>query len=207
MAAIITRAGLGFAWPRTQRFLSRRGVPDEAIRPSEAYAVTFVNSASEIPDQLWATFSPPLEGRWLYEALEQSDLDSQFTFLYARISRNGVPVGVAPAFVMDVPIEQVTPEALLKPLRTLARVVPSILYQRTLFLGCPCSTEGTIGVLSGTGRRAVLLALQDALEKKARKLRAELIVWKDMPESMLFDLDWVMKRRRLFRVVSFRPRL
>jgi Peptidogalycan biosysnthesis/recognition len=202
MSSIYTRDNLAFAWPRPQRFLSRRSLPEEALRPSAAYAVTFVNSAAEIPDELWATFSPPLEGRWLYEALEQSDLDAQFNFLYARISKNGVPVAVAPAFVMDVPIQRVTPEALLKPLRIMARLLPSILYQRTLFLGCPCSTEGTVGILPCAGRRAVLLALQDALEEKARKLHAELIVWKDMPESISSDLDWLTKRRRLLRAVS-----
>ncbi len=200
---IHTRSGLPFVRPSPQRFSSRRSLPDEAVRPSAGYAVTFVNSAAQIPEELWAaTFSPPLEGQWLYEALEKSELHGQFTFLYALISQSGVPVGVAPAFVMDVPIERVTPEKLLKPLRTMARVLPSILYQRTLFLGCPCSTEGTVGVLSCAGRHTVLLALQDALEEKARELRAELIVWKDMPESISFDLEWVMKRRRLFRAVS-----
>ncbi len=200
---INTRDGFPFVRPSPRRFVWRRSLPDEAVSPSAVYAVTFVNSAAEIPDELWAaTFSPPLEGRWFFEALEQSELGGQFTFLYARISRNGVPVGIAPAFVMDVPIEQATPETLLQPLRIMARVLPSILYQRTLFLGCPCSTEGNVGVLPGAGRRAILLALQDALEKKARELNAELIVWKDMPESISFDLDWVAKRRRLFRVVS-----
>ncbi len=203
MSAINTRDRLPFVRPRPQRFVSRRNFLVVTSRPDTAYTVTFVNSAAEIPDEVWAaTFSPPLEGRWFYEALERSDLDGQFTFLYARISQSGVPVGVAPAFVMDVPIEQVTPEKLLKPLRTVARFLPSILYQRTLFLGCPCSTEGAVGIVPGADRRAVLLSLQDALEQKARELRAELIVWKDMPESHSVDLDWVTKRRRLLRAVS-----
>ncbi len=163
--------------------------------------VTFVDSAAEIPDELWTAGFPPLEGRWFYEALEQSNLEDQFTFLYARISQSGVPVGVAPVFLTDVPVERVAPEMLLKPLRAFARVLPSILHQRTLFVGCPC-TEGAIGILPGADRRAALLALQKGLEEKALELNAELIVWKDIPPDIVQDLDWLTKRRRLFRSVS-----
>ena len=47
-----------------------------------------------------------------------------------------------------------------------------------------------------------MLALQNALEKKAKDLGAELIVWKDMPAAISPDLDWLTMRRRLFRIVS-----
>jgi hypothetical protein len=188
--------------PRPWRFVLGRSILDEAVR-SAGYNVTFVTSAAEIPDEIWtAGFSPPLEGRWCYEALEQSGLEKQFTFLYARICRNGVPVGVAPLFVMDVPLERVTPDKLLKPLRAMARILPSILYQRTLFVGSPGSDQGTIGLIAGIDRRAVLLALQDGLENKARELDAELIIWKELPGSLSADFEWLMTRRRLFRAAS-----
>lgn len=204
MVSIDTSTGFADsgASARPRRFILGRSVPDEAVRGA-AYDVAFVTSTAEIPGELWtAGFPAPLEGRWWYEALEQSALEGQFTFLYARISREGVPVGVAPCFVMDVPLERVTPEKLVTPLRAIARILPSILYQRTLFVGSPCSDEGTIGLLPGVNRRAVLLALQNGLEQEARNLGAELIVWKEMPASVSPDLDWLMTRRRLFRAIG-----
>jgi Acetyltransferase (GNAT) domain len=204
MVSIATRTDLAdaTAGSRPWRSLLGRSIPDEAVRGA-VYDVAFVNSTAEIPDELWtAGFPAPLEGRWWYEVLEQSALESQFTSLYARISRNGVPVGVAPCFVMDVPLERVTPEKLLKPLRAMAQILPSILYQRTLFVGSPSSNESTIGLLPGVDRREVLLALQIEFERKARELGVELIVWKDMPASVWPDLDWLMTRRRLFRTVG-----
>src|SRR5579883_388883 len=75
-----------------------------------AYGIAFVSSASQVPDRLWV--SAPgfrVEGRRWYEALEQSALDGQFKFLYAVISHSGEPIGVAPAFLMDVPMARVAP--------------------------------------------------------------------------------------------------
>lgn len=164
--------------------------------------VTFVKSSAEIPAELWNTaFAPPLEGRWLYESLEQSGMEHQFSLFYALLSHRGLPAGIAPVFLMDVPMERVTPAKLLKTLRVMGRLLPSILYQRTLFVGCPCG-EGAIGFLPGADRRALLLALQDGLIDKARELGAELIAWKDMSPSLSADLDWLSTRRRLFRVTG-----
>src|SRR5271165_3182203 len=190
------------SWIRTRHSTAFK-LPEAIERRSSSYSVTFLSSAAAIPDELWAmAFPPPCEGRWLYEALERSGLENQFNFLYAYIWKDGAPVGVAPAFVMDVPIMRVTPEKLLKPLQMLARVMPSVLYQRTLFAGSPSSTEGAIGLLPGCNARQAMLALQDALEKKACQAGAELIVWKEMPPRHAAALDWVMKRRRLFRTAS-----
>jgi hypothetical protein len=47
-----------------------------------------------------------------------------------------------------------------------------------------------------------LLALQNALERKARELGAALVVWKDMPPGISQGLDWLVKHRRLHRAVS-----
>ena len=50
----------------------------------QAYEVEFLETASQIPNGLWdACFQPPAEGRWWYEALDQSGIEDQFTFLYA----------------------------------------------------------------------------------------------------------------------------
>jgi hypothetical protein len=170
---------------------------------TQAYEVEFLTKASQIPDDLWDTcFQLPGEGRWWYEALEQSGIDDQFTFLYGLIKHLARPVGIAPAFVMDMPVEQVAPQEFLQLLRFIGKIVPSVLCQRTLFVGSPILDEGRVGLISNVNRRAALLALQIALEAKASELRASLIVWKDFPESSSADMNWLSHRRRLFRVVS-----
>ena len=170
------------------------------VRP---YEVEFVKKASQIPDDLWdACFQVPDPGRWWYQALEQSGIDDQFTFFYGLIKHLGYPVGIAPVFTMDMPVEQVAPQEFLRPLRLVGKVVPSVLRQRTLFVGSPILDEGRVGLIADANRRAALLALQIALEAKAAELRAYLIVWKDFPESSSADLSWLSQQRRLFRVVS-----
>ena len=170
----------------------------------EPYEVEFLKKSTEIPNGLWdACFQVPGEGRWWYEALDQSGIEDQFTFFYGLIKHLGCPVGIAPVFTMDVPVEQVAPHEFLRLLRLVGKIVPSVLYQRTLFVGSPVLDESRVGLISHVNRRAALLALQVALEKKAAEIRAPLIVWKDFPESSSADLNWLAQQRRLFRVISF----
>lgn len=166
--------------------------------------VRFADRADAVPSILWQTcFAPPLEGRWWYESLEAAGLDDQFRFSYAILCLDGREVGLAPLFRMDVPIELVMPPALLPVLRLLGRVLPSLLHQRTLFIGSPCADEGTVGILPGVDRRAALLCLQDALEARAATLGATMLVWKDMPAELDEDFAWLAERRRLFPLISF----
>ena len=168
------------------------------------FSVRFVDSESQVDPALWdACFAPPLEGRWWYSTLEQCGLEDQFAFLYGVIHRDGVAVGIAPAFVMDFPVALVAPRALRRAIEGLARVFPSLFCPRTLFVGSPCADEGTVGMLRGVDSRSALLALQLALEARARALGAALLVWKDFPASYASDLKWLAQQQRLFRVVSF----
>ena len=167
------------------------------------FQVEFLETASQIPNGLWdACFQPPAEGRWWYEALDQSGIEDQFTFLYALINHFGSPVGIAPAFFMDVPVDQVAPQQFLRLLRLVGKIIPSVLSQRTLFVGSPILDEGRVGLIPHVNRRGALLSLQLALEAKANELRAPLIVWKDFPESSVADFNWLSRQRRLFRVIS-----
>jgi Acetyltransferase (GNAT) domain len=104
---------------------------------------------------------------------------------------------------MDLPVEQVAPREFLRLLRLVGKIVPSVLCQRTVFVGSPVLDEGKVGLVSQVNRRTALLALQVALEKKADELRAPLIVWKDFLESSSADLKWLSHERKLFRVISF----
>jgi hypothetical protein len=171
---------------------------------SERYAVRFVPSAAQVPAELWdQCFAPPLEGRWWYETLEQSSLEAQFTFLYGILLEGGRGVGIAPVFLMDVPIELVVPPEIFPFFRVAGRVFPSIKYQRTLFVGSPCSDEGTVGLLPEVDRRAALFCVHKSVEEKAKALKAPMLVWKDFPDEFAADLDWIAEQNGLFRLVSY----
>jgi len=168
------------------------------------YQVEFFDKASQVPSDLWdACFQPPAAGRWWYETLDQSGIEDQFIFFYALIKHLGCPVGIAPIFVIDVIVGKVLREEFLRLFRLVGKIIPSVLRQRTLFVGSPVLDESTVGLISHVNRRAALLALQVALEKKADELDVPMIVWKDFPESSTADLNWLSRQRRLFRVVSF----
>src|ERR1700747_2701020 len=121
----------------------------------DAYQIEFFETASQIPNDLWEVcFQPPAEGRWWYEALEQSGIENQFTFFYGLIKHLGHSVGIAPVFVMDVPIDQVAPQQFLRLLRLVGKFVSSVLCQRTLFVGFPILYEGRGALDSHVKRHA-----------------------------------------------------
>jgi hypothetical protein len=169
----------------------------------QRYEVEFLRKASQIPSDLWdICFQRPGEGRWWYEAMEQSKLEGQFTFFYGLIKSLDGSVGIAPAFSMDIPVEEMAPKEFLRLCQLVGKIVPAILRQRTLFVGSPILDESKIGLRPHADRRAALLAFQAALEAKAREIRASLILWKDFPESWSADMNWLLQQRGLFRVVS-----
>jgi hypothetical protein len=152
-----------------------------------AYAVRFVPRASAVPDILWTgCFAAELEGRWWYEALEHSALD-QFEFAYAILYDDARPVGVAPLFVMDVPLALIVPPVWMPMFRILGRFGRVFRAQRTLFVGSPCSDEGTVGLLPGV----------------ERERRAPMLVWKDFPASYDAELGALSAASGMFRLESF----
>ena len=168
-------------------------------------ALTWHDHADDLPADLWAQgFAPPLEGVWWYRALERSRLEDQFRFLYALVrDAQGQPLAISPCFVMDVPLEMFVPGPLLPIMRPLGRVFPSLLHQRTLFVGSPCSDRGWVGMRLGTDRLAVLRCVQYGVTAKARELGAPMRVWKDFPEAFEADLQALAYEQQMFRVVSF----
>ncbi|MEO5340579.1 MAG: GNAT family N-acetyltransferase [Magnetococcus sp. MYC-9] len=167
-------------------------------------SVTWLASARAIPATLWELcFPPPLEGGWWYEALEQSGLDDQFLFAYAVVSAGQRAVAIAPVFWMDLPISLVAPPALLPFLQGLGRLFPSLLYQRTLFVGSPCADEGRVGMVPGTDPLPVLHCLQEALWQQLPQRRAAMLVWKDFPACWEAPFASLAQTARLFRVISF----
>jgi hypothetical protein len=167
------------------------------------YSVTIRATAADVPDLLWQAFPADLEGRWWYESLERCGIEDQFRFAFAVVSDDGGPVGLAPLFVMDVPLDLVLPPALLPLFRAAGRVFSNLRQQRTLFIGSPCADEGTVVTRPGADRRAVLAALDDALRPLARDQRAVMTVWKDFPDADRDDLTWLAKRSGYFVLASF----
>ena len=166
-----------------------------------AIAIRWLDSVDQVPDELWAAcFPPPLEGRWWYEALEKCGLEDQFSFAYALIEKDGSPVGLAPAFVMDVPLDVIVPEQLASFVRTVGKYLRFVRYQRTLFVGSPCSEEGTVGLIPGVGLVEVAVPLAHALSERARRAGAWMIVWKDFAEQ---DATALSGLDGFFRVVSY----
>lgn len=174
----------------------------------ERMVVHWQDRARDCSPQVWAQgFQAPIEGQWWYDALEAGGLEDQFRFLYAEVlDAGGRVLAIAPAFLMDMPLEMFVPEPLLPVIRPLGRVFPALLHQRTLFFGSPCGDRGWIGFADDCPvqeRGRVVQALNAALASKAAELGAPMRVWKDFPESFRPWLDPLCSWRGLFRVVSF----
>jgi Peptidogalycan biosysnthesis/recognition len=170
----------------------------------------WLNSESQIPQALWDNcFPAPYEGQWWYRSLECSHLEKQFTFTYGLISLNGEPIAIAPAFVMDVPIELVMPPLILPIVKIIGKIIPSFLYQRTFFIGSACSDEGHIGIDPKVLKNNVVtqddifICIQEAAEKQAKKYNASMLVWKDFPETFYKTLSNISKAKDLFPLISF----
>jgi hypothetical protein len=166
--------------------------------------IEFADRAADIDEPLWnECFPPPLEGRFWYRTLDESGLEDQFTFRYALLKSDGRPVGIAPCFLHDVPISLVAPAPVAFVLRRLSRVFPRVAYQRTLFVGSPCSDEGTVGLVAGVALADVMHALGAAIRAEARRLRAPMIVFKDFQRADLPALSGGGGKSGFFPTASY----
>jgi len=162
--------------------------------------VRWVASVHDAPLHDWqACFPPPIEGWWWYAALEKSGLESQFQFLYGLVESEGKLLAIAPAFVMDVPIDLVAPPLVAKALRAAGAVIKRLRYQRTFFIGSACSDEGTVGLCPGVQLSDVAEAIQAAAVQRAAEAGASIVVWKDFQPACGKTLESL----GLFRVVSY----
>jgi hypothetical protein len=167
-------------------------------------SVRWVSSFEEIPVSLWdQCFPPPLEGRWWYATLERCGIEDQFTFAYGLIERDGQSIGIAPTFLMDVPLDIIAPEQIAGLVRFAGRFLRFLRYQRTLFVGSPCSDEGSVGLVPGATLAEVAPAIQDALNARAKEAKASMIVWKDFVDADVPALASLTTSHGLFRVTSY----
>ena len=166
--------------------------------------IQWVSRAEDIPQRLWEQcFPPPLEGVWWYSTLDRCGIGDQFVFAYAIIVRSGVRIGIAPTFLMDVPLDIVAPPLVARIMKTLAAFSPRLMYQRTLFVGSPCSDEGTVGLADGGDLCDIIPVLQRELDSRARQLKASMIVWKDLPDETILEAGPILTDNGLFSLVSY----
>lgn len=166
--------------------------------------VKWKNSFDEISADFWtACFPPPLEGSWWYQAVEETDWGSQYKFLYALVLDGNEPVAIAPAFVMNVPMEMVIPPWANSSLQALGRIFPRVLFQRTLFIGSPFSDEGSVGLAPGVEFEHVASAIQVAAEQKAKQEGTEMIVWKDFHYEFHECMTKISKEFGMFPSISY----
>lgn len=174
------------------------------------FTLEWLNSESQIPQALWNNcFPAPYEGQWWYRSLECSHLEKQFTFTYGLISYNGEPIGIAPAFIKDMPIELLTPSIFIPLAKLIGKVIPSFLYQRTFFIGSACSDKGYIGIdpqflkSNEVKQDDIFLCIQEAAEKQAKKYNASMLIWKDFPKASHQTLIKIFQSKDLFSLVGF----
>lgn len=168
------------------------------------YKIQWQQSVEDIPEALWQEcFAAPYEGKWWYAGLERAGLDAQFKFMYGLVSYNDKPVAIAPAFLMDVPIALVIPPALLPIFNILGKFFPALLYQRTFFIGSPCSDEGRVGLVPEANALEVFATINQAMRSKADELGASMRVWKDFAQEQQPALVPLLKNDGLFHLVSF----
>jgi hypothetical protein len=166
--------------------------------------IAFVGTHREIDGALWQQcFPAPLEGRFWYDTLESCGLEDQFEFRYAVIKREGRAVGIAPCFTYNVPIALVAPPPVVFCLNLLSKVFPRAGYQRTLFVGSPCSDEGTIGLVPGVDLAEVARELAASVRAEARRLKAPMIVFKDFPPAALAGLRALCRADGFFAIASY----
>ena len=166
--------------------------------------VEWVSSAANIPPAIWSEFfPPPLEGRWLYEALEQAGLDDQFSFAYALIIRDKTIIAVAPVFTAVLPISLIVPDFIDRLIGLGGRLSHPLRFQKTLFVGSPCSDEGSVGLAPGVTLEDIAPVLQKALWERARRTGAMSLVWKDFPESSWPALRNLLREAGLGEAVSY----
>jgi peptidoglycan biosynthesis/recognition FemAB-like protein len=193
---------------RDQELLGAAGqrprAPAELGAIAQPLRISWRSSANDIPQEAWRRcFSPPLEGLWLYRALEEAGLEDQFRFTYGLVTRGHEIVAIAPVFEALLPISLVAPRLVDRALTLGGRFLRHLRFQKTLFVGCPCSDEGTVGVVPGVGFEEIAPLLQQALWERARENKAACLVWKDFPESAWPALRALSREAGLCEAISF----
>lgn len=171
----------------------------------DALEITWCATSDSIPEALWHDcFRAPRIGLFWFRSLEHAKLSDQFTFLFGLLKLNGIPVGIVPAFVFDLPLDLVMPDAIARVVSPIARgPLRGLAFQRTFFIGGVGIEEGHVGIVHGHSLRPFVDFIHRAAREKARRLRAAMLVWKEFPASDRGALDELVASGRAFSTVSY----
>jgi predicted N-acyltransferase len=146
-----------------------------------------------------------MEGMWWYDSLDRSGLESQFRFSYLVVSRGTSPCAIVPMFTMDLPLAVMAPTGMVSLFDRLSKIplLKSIIHVKTLFIGSPCSDEGTIGIVEGTDRSTIFRTVSKIVQEKARRERISMIAWKDFSYDDTLLLSEDLSRDGFVKVRSY----
>src|SRR5450432_2934156 len=101
-------------------FTGSWGLPDRRV--AMKYDIVWQREPSDVSAETWTRcFAPPRLGLFWFRALEAARLEDQFTFFYGLLQRDGLDVGIVPAFVFALPLELVVPRGAARMLGLIAR--------------------------------------------------------------------------------------
>jgi hypothetical protein len=161
--------------------------------------------AGDLPRALWReTFGAPHEGLFWFRAIEAGTERGQFDFRYGLLRRDGVPVGIVPAFAFDVPLDLVLPPAIARVILPVARgPLAALAHQRTLFIGNVAGEEGRVGLVPGVALAKVAAFVHGEARALANALGAPMLVWKDFSDADREALGALGSRPGVFRIPSY----
>jgi predicted N-acyltransferase len=153
--------------------------------------IKLFNKIEEIPEKDWMSVFPDVPENYRFmRALDAANF-TQFKFYYLMAYESGVPVGCAPLFLMDFPLDMNLRGFLKRITKSLRRVFPKLFSAKILFCGL-ISGRGRIG--SKGKDHEVLDALVDHMENLASRVKARVIVFKDFDSSYSQLLQGLSRR-------------
>lgn len=166
--------------------------------PSKIQTKIF-NRIDQIPSQEWTIVFPKVvENYNFFRALDDSGFP-EFSFLYIMVYENNQPIGAAPCFLMNFPLDFAVEGPFKKVLGFFKKIAPSILNPRILICGMPMG-QGRIGIAKNPS--SVLQAIENALDQIAADQQAAIIAFKDFNSGYRDILDKYLNKS-FFRIDSF----
>jgi len=155
----------------------------------------------EIPKEDWEAIYPVGPRNYhLFKSIDESGFKG-LRHYYIIVHDQNAPVGAAPCFLFNYPLET-TIEGPLKNILYLARrAFPGSLNLKALICGLPYA-EGSIGI-NRKNPEPVLRAILAAMEKIARHERASILAFKDFTEEFTPFLDSLTRNHKFHKVESY----
>src|SRR3989338_662667 len=137
-----------------------------------------VNKIGDIPPDDWNAVYPKVaEGYHFFKAIDESNVES-VSFYYIMVYRDGLPVGAAPCFLIDYPLETTVEGPLKNFIEKVKIFFPNFLNLKTLICGC-VTCEGRIGLADREGDE-VIKALLGRMGTIAEEEKAKTVAFKDI---------------------------